>query len=106
MFEVAGFAVEVLGEQAVEGAHVEGLKEIGALGAGFLQGQDDVLEAVVGVGLGQGAGQLDEVGGIGLFLDAERVDEGAQDDDEQLDDFALAEAVGELEELGDRKSVV
>ena len=100
VFEVAGLAVEVLAEQAVEGAHVEGLEEVGAGGTGFFQGQDDVLEAVVGVGLGQGAGQLDEVGGVGLFLDAERVDEGAQDDDEQLDDFALAEAVIELEELG------
>ena len=100
MFEVLGFAVEVLCDEAIEGAHVEGLEEVGAGGAGFFEGQDDVFEAVVGVGGGQGAGQLDEVGGVRLLLDTQGLDEGAQHHYQQLHHFALAEVVGELEDFG------
>ena len=100
VFQEVSLPLEIVRNQLVEGAHVEGLEEIVAAGASFFQGQNDVLDAVVGVGASQVVGQGDEVAGIRLVFHPERVDERAQDDDQQLHHFPLADAFVELKDFG------
>ncbi|AIZ63977.1 hypothetical protein PK28_10285 [Hymenobacter sp. DG25B] len=45
----------------------------------------NVLETVVGVSVGQRVGYFEDVGGVGLVGHAEGIDEGPEDDYQQLD---------------------
>lgn len=79
---------------------VEHLVEGLAAGAGFFESQDNILDAVVGVGVHQHVGHLDDVGRVGAVGHAHAVAECFDDDGQQLEGGLFAYMLLDLEQLG------